>query len=243
MVTPNEVAKTHSFAIGFNFVMTEYRWLEIDKALSFGLPVCDNMQHYSVLEVGAGEGTNIPYLKKRFNQVMALEPAMKYYEKLFNHEGIGSQNVSLEEYETDQEFDIIFFLGVLEHLDDPVDCLKKAVGLLSEFGRIVVTVPNADSLHRIHGVTSGVIEHTRHLSAKDYAVGHRRYYNEDLLYRHMTGAGLVIDGFGGIMAKPYPDAQMQRLPKDIIRTLGCMALDGGLPDGYCAELLMTGKKP
>lgn len=52
----------------------------------------------------------------------------------------------IEEYETDQRFDVILMLNLIEHVDDPVAVLAKVRGLLKPGGRVLVKTPNHDSL-------------------------------------------------------------------------------------------------
>lgn len=52
----------------------------------------------------------------------------------------------IEEFETEQRFDVILMLNLIEHVDDPVAVLAKVRGLLKPGGRVLVKTPNHDSL-------------------------------------------------------------------------------------------------
>ena len=78
-------------------------------------------------------------------------------------------NEKFEDYRTNTSFDCISFFGVLEHVNNPLYLLKKALSYLNRKGIMVIEVPNADSfLMRYIQETKfspyRFIEHTRHLS-------------------------------------------------------------------------------
>ncbi len=52
----------------------------------------------------------------------------------------------IEEFETDQKFDLILMLNIIEHVKDPTSVLKKAKELLTDDGIILIKTPNYDSL-------------------------------------------------------------------------------------------------
>jgi SAM-dependent methyltransferase len=52
----------------------------------------------------------------------------------------------IEDVPTDQKFDLILMLNLIEHVADPVSVLQKSKGLLSPKGRIYVKTPNFRAL-------------------------------------------------------------------------------------------------
>lgn len=75
------------------------------------------------------------------------------------------------------KFDTILALHILEHLDNPIDFLKTLKLLLADNGKIIIVVPNAESLHRHLGVKMGIIETIYDLGEEDIRVGHKRIYS------------------------------------------------------------------
>jgi SAM-dependent methyltransferase len=51
-----------------------------------------------------------------------------------------------EDYETDDRFDVILMLNLIEHVDDPVGVMSKAASLLSPIGVAWIQTPNWRSL-------------------------------------------------------------------------------------------------
>lgn len=81
-------------------------------------------------------------------------------------------------------FDLIVMFHVLEHLPDPVNYLSHLRSLLSENGRIVVEVPNADdaliSLYQIEAFRRFY-----------YSIAHLTYFNPTSLAHCAQASGLV----------------------------------------------------
>src|SRR5690606_24255237 len=100
------------------------------------------------LEVGCGNGNTLSYLKKsgQAKYVVGVE-----YQKecsTLHPENIDSFITgSAEDFHTENDqFDLVMFLDVLEHLQDPFQVLKKYISFLSKGGQILVSVPNINNL-------------------------------------------------------------------------------------------------
>lgn len=52
----------------------------------------------------------------------------------------------IEDFTTDEKFDLILMLNLIEHVKDPVGMLKKASAMLAPGGRILIKTPNYDAL-------------------------------------------------------------------------------------------------
>ena len=61
---------------------------------------------------------------------------------------------------------------VLEHVEDPAVLLKRHRDFLTPGGKVVVGVPNAESLHRWFGHTAALLEDMDALGSGDLALGH-----------------------------------------------------------------------
>jgi len=112
----------------------------------------------------------------------------------------------------DAPFDTIIGSHFLEHLDEPVAALQRWRGWLAPGGRIMIVVPNADSLHRRIGKSMGMLEEVTDLNDSDHRLGHRRVYTRSLLRQHIEEAGLEIVHFTGVGMKPFSNAQLAELP-------------------------------
>ena len=111
-----------------------------------------------------------------------------------------------EDFDTDERFDTITLINVLEYADDPLLVLKKAEWWLASEGVIIIHVANALSLDRQLGLKTGLVQNVRELPA-----GCRRFYDPWTLRKDIVDAGLRLEGMGGVMLKPFSDAQMYRI--------------------------------
>lgn len=194
----------------------------------------------SVLEVGCGSGSCTERLLQVFNDLEVLEPSPKNIELLRKrvpeivcHEGL------LEEAKFDKAFDYVFFLNVLEHVENPIDSLRYLEKLVKHEGLIFLSVPNCMSLNRRAGYKMGILEHYEKLAPKDLEVGHRRLYTVDMLADHCEQAGLKLLSVKGIYLKPLSESQMKELGEEALRAF--LRLGEDIPQ-YCASLFAVATK-
>ena len=208
--------QSYDFDAGFNGKMAKYRWEKVQRYL----PPIHHGENLTALDVGAGTGIMARKMLGYFHNVVCLEPDSRRFEEL---EGLGvkAEHISFENYKAkkDQKFEAIFMFGVLEHVENPVSCLIKAGGYLAPSGRIFITVPNAESLHRRWGLARGDIKTIDELSGLDIFVGHERYYTAKSLIGDILAAGLFYDEITSFMLKPYPNNEMDKLPEELIDDL------------------------
>jgi SAM-dependent methyltransferase len=118
-----------------------------------------------LLDVGCGNGRFLATMRKLGWEVAGVEPdkqAAKVARERFGldvHEGV------LEEIAfPDDTFDAITMGHVVEHLPDPVNTLRECQRILKKDGRLVVTVPNIESLgHRLYREAWIYLDPPRHL--------------------------------------------------------------------------------
>ena len=71
-------------------------------------------------------------------------------------------------------FDFLCCNHVLEHVDNPVLLLEKMKTWINPKGKIIIIVPNKESVHRQLAVTMGMQPELDTLGARDKLVGHQR---------------------------------------------------------------------
>jgi 2-polyprenyl-3-methyl-5-hydroxy-6-metoxy-1,4-benzoquinol methylase len=118
-------------------------------------------------------------------------PGQRYIHSLF------------EDITFSESFDTIVMMHILEHVETPIDILKKYSQYLKEDGQIIISVPNAFSFHRMLGVKMGLLEEEHELHQGDYDAGHRRVYDMSSLRDDVETAGLSIVEDGGIFFKLF----------------------------------------
>lgn len=194
----------------------------------------------SALEVGCGDGFSTERLLPLFPEMEVVEPSKKNIELLRSRlPYIPVYNQLLEDYRTDKRFDFVFFLNVIEHVEEPVQSLTQITRLLRDEGLVFITAPNCMSLNRRAGFRMGLLSSYEQMAPKDYEVGHRRLYTVDLLNEHCELAGLKILEMKGLYLKPLSERQMIDLGDSAVRAFYGLGED--LPH-YCASLLAIATK-
>lgn len=193
-----------------------------------------------VLEVGCGNGYSTERLEKLFPDYTVIEPSTKNIELTRKK----TQNVLfvetlLEDLKLEGKFDYIIFLNIIEHVEDPIDSLKRLIPLLEDDGKIFISCPNCMSLNRRVGLKMGMLKEYSTLAEKDILVGHRQLYTVDMLKDHCDKAGLKVIEMKGIYPKPLSEKQMSELSDDALRAYHHVGED--IPE-YCATLFAIATK-
>lgn len=163
-----------------------------------------------ILELGPADGVMTRHLSQSGHEITAVDGASAFCEALRRrHPGITVVHSLFEHFEPDRRFDTIILGHVLEHVADPGSTLRNVAGWLAPGGRVLVAVPNADSLHRQAAVLMGLLPGRDAPSEADRRHGHRRVYSPGTLKADLIGAGLSIERFGGYWLKPLANLQME----------------------------------
>lgn len=194
----------------------------------------------SALEIGCGNGLSTEMLCRLFNDIEVVEASSNNVALLKRRvPDVVCHNLLLDDYQSPRKFDFVFFLNVIEHVEDPIASLKLLSTLVKDEGLIFISGPNCMSLNRRAGYKMKLLSSYDQLAPKDYAVGHRRLYTVDMLTDHCNQAGLKVLSMKGMYLKPLSEAQMVGLGDDVVRAF--YALGEDVPQ-YCASLLAVATK-
>ncbi len=92
-----------------------------------------------ILDIGSGSGTLLFKLRLLgFNNLEGMDP---YIPSDFYSEHISLIKSDILNIESEKKYDCIIFYHSLEHVDDPLNTLKKAKELINDGGTIVVAIP------------------------------------------------------------------------------------------------------
>jgi SAM-dependent methyltransferase len=105
-----------------------------------------------VIEIGAGRGRLVAALREHGHDAVGIEPSRASSGAALAR-GLPVAPVALEESSFPaHEADVVVLWHVLEHLDSPAEALGRAHQWLKRDGRLVIAVPNLDSVQaRIGG--------------------------------------------------------------------------------------------
>jgi 2-polyprenyl-3-methyl-5-hydroxy-6-metoxy-1,4-benzoquinol methylase len=170
----------------------------------------DYVRGKSLLDAPCGDGVLTAYLAPQFERVVGIDASSKHLELARkNLPAAEYHEILIEEFQTSERFDTITMLNILEHVEDPVDVLKKAAGWLSDTGVLLVHVPNSYAVNRRLAVLMGTLTECEELSPFDInVVGHRRSYSLQSLCGDIEKAGLKVLDTGGVFYKMLSTPQM-----------------------------------
>ena len=110
-----------------------------------------SQRNAAILDVGCGDAVLFPFLSK-FGHVEGVEPDPA----VLSPESRWCHRIQVrpfdESFAPDRRYDLILMLEVLEHFEDPERALRHAATLLTENGRILLTVPAFRFLWTHHDV-------------------------------------------------------------------------------------------
>jgi 2-polyprenyl-3-methyl-5-hydroxy-6-metoxy-1,4-benzoquinol methylase len=161
------------------------------------------------LELGPAEGEMTQFLIQDFEELTIVEGSSELLKKIPDRTNLVKVHSIFEDFQPDQAFDSIILEHVLEHVDDPLDLLRRVHKWLAPNGRLFVGVPNGNSIHRLVAVKMGMLDNPCQLNARDHALGHRRVYTHKTLRTAIEQSGLRVMEMGGVFFKPLSNGQIQ----------------------------------
>lgn len=193
------------------------------------------------LELGCYKGDFTTLLESSFDDLTVVEASGELIDVARKRVGARVRFIhsTFEGAELPPEFDAVFLIHTLEHLDDAPGVLRKIRSWLSPAGRLFVAVPNANAPSRQIAVSMGLIDFNSAVTEAERVHGHRKTYSLDTLLFDVRSAGLSVEQCGGVFFKPLANYQFDQLMGgDVISDAyleGCYRLGMRYPD-LCADV-------
>lgn len=150
-----------------------------DNYRSYQIELFGNYVGKEILEVGAGRGKIIEILAQNSEKQFTLLELDKNFFDILNNK-FNSKNIKVLEERTqnikEKKFDTIFYLDVIEHIEDDRFELDTAYNLLKKNGHLIIIVPAFQIL----------------FSKFDQKVGHFRRYRKEFFKRYSDEKNLKI---------------------------------------------------
>ena len=216
----------HRYAYDFDYIMHEYMLRTFAPFQVAG----------NALELGCFRGNFTRLLAQCFSDIEVVEASAECIAIASDACGgrIKFHHSTFEHFETARSYDNIFLIHSLEHLDRPLEVLRKIRSWLAKSGRLFVATPNARAASRQIAVNMGLISHTAAVTQAEASQGHRVTYSLDTLVADLRAAQFKPVTRGGIFFKGMANFQIDAaLKADIISREyldGCFELGRIYPD-------------
>lgn len=161
------------------------------------------------LELGPAEGEMTQFLIDDFDQLTIVEGSADLLAHIPARTNLIKIHALFEDFQPTHPFDSIILEHVLEHVDNPVDLLCRVKNWLAPNGRLIIGVPNGNSIHRLVAVKMGLLGNSCQLNPRDHALGHRRVYTPETLRADIENSGIRVLEMGGVFFKPLSNSQIQ----------------------------------
>ena len=100
-----------------------------------------------ILDVGCGPATVLSLLKQKGFMVMGVDPSSRAAEIAKRDHGIAVAVGTIQDVRLPSDkFNVVMLLHALEHVSNPRDVLEQVWRLLDVGGRLILQVPNIDSI-------------------------------------------------------------------------------------------------
>lgn len=229
----------HKYAYNFDFDVMHHYMLK-----SF-VPL---FKKGNLLELGSFKGDFTKRFLPYFDDITCVEASDEAVAIAKNELGdsVKFVNSLFENAVLPVKYDNIVLTHVLEHIDEPVQQLKRINDeWLSDTGRFFLVCPNANAPSRQIAVKMGLISHNSAVTPSEAAHGHRITYSLDTMERDVRAAGLQVVHRSGIFFKALANFQWDKLLNtDIISKEyleGCYELGQLYPD-LCSSILLICEK-
>lgn len=143
-----------------------------------------------VLDIGCGYYAKMlqaisPYIERGVGVDLQLSDTLSSNEKIVPINK--PYDEALQSF-SDETFDVILLISVLEHLEDPLSCLKDVRRILKKDGLLIINVPTwrSKSLLEFMAFTLKISEDT-YFGIND----HKMYYNKSDLWKLLIQSGFT----------------------------------------------------
>lgn len=174
-----------------------------------------------ILEMGYGEGNITRALLSHGHQVEIVEGAAALVDEARSQlqDKVAVHHSLFSDFQPTDRYDVILATNVLEHVDDTLATLSSILRWCRDDTKVIVTVPNAESIHRRLAVLMGIQPSIYSLSPRDNLVGHQRVYDFARLSAEVKLAGFEIHDKKGFLLKILPNSILKELPSSLIDAL------------------------
>jgi 2-polyprenyl-3-methyl-5-hydroxy-6-metoxy-1,4-benzoquinol methylase len=164
------------------------------------------------LDLGCGDGTITQWLANAFEDLTVVDGSQQLLDRLSPFPNLTKIHGYFEDLPKllppNKLYNTIILSHSLEHIEKPRDVLNDIKTFLDGNGRVIIVVPNGNSLHRQLGVKMGLLKYRCELHGPERAVGHKKVYTLDALKSELQDVGFSVVASGGFFLKTLSAKQM-----------------------------------
>jgi 2-polyprenyl-3-methyl-5-hydroxy-6-metoxy-1,4-benzoquinol methylase len=180
-----------------------------------------------VLELGFMDGQWTDHFLAKGCNVTVVEGATKMVEyarqKYAQDKRVKVIHSLFEDLEPTQKFNTILMGGMLKHLPEPEQLLRRSLDWLQPKGILIATTPNPRSLHRRIGTYMGILPTPDALTAADIAVANLRHYDRYSFAELLRTGGYKIRELKTAMLKLASGEKIEGLDDNLLDALDAIA--------------------
>lgn len=163
-----------------------------------------------ILEVGCGAGYGAVYLEGRYKSYLGIDYAAEligYAEEVNKRPGAEFEVRDVESLTGERQFDVIFMIGVLHHLDKPEAVMRQLLGILKPGGWLVANEPQRGN------PVIGAARAVRKKVDKAYSEDQREYSSAELVTMYENTGYSEVKAFAqGLLSTPFAEVVMPVQP-------------------------------
>ena len=206
----------------------------------------------SVLEIGPGYNSILEEIHSSGRKVI-IEPSLQLFDynkaKYSDAQNVSIHNIDISGFSvrnSDEEFDLIILSSVLHEFIDAASELSSILKLMTKGAKLLLVVPNNESIHRQFGVTMGVLASTSTLTPTEILMQQNKNYSCTSLTNLINSNGFSTEFVTTSFVKPHTHSQMQEwFDSSVINEDELEALYGlsKLFHPYNSEIFLLAVKP
>lgn len=183
-----------------------------NRALSF-------IKRQKVLEMGVGVDKYTKYIIEKFGKSYIVDVSEILLNNSINKVNVVTYHSKFEDFTPDLQFKTIQATNILEHLEDRVKCLIRMDSWLENDGRIILIVPNANSVHRNLDVSMNYLKSIYESTSSDFRLDHKIVYYKKQLEKDIKESGLKILDVLPTFIKISSSAQMENFSDNQLNSM------------------------
>jgi len=178
-----------------------------------------------ILELGSATGLLTQALAGGDRRFVCVERSDRYVSlaRARSLPRVRIEHCTIEAFQSEDAFDHVLAINVLHEVEDQTAVVERLMRFLRPHGSLHVTLPNPRSLHRLSALGSGMIEDLQAMSARGETYQTRRLQYAEEFVAAMAELGLNEVLREPILAKPLPNAAMERLSDEVIEAYAELA--------------------